>query len=354
MFSIIDRYLFKQLIGAIFIVLLVIGGLDFVFAFLAELEDVSAHYALPQISLYMLGILPRRLYELLPFCCLIGCLMGLGSLASSHELTALRSAGLSMARLIRLVIQPGLVLVIGGFILGEFIAPVMEKNAQSQRAIALGKMTNTANQYGFWQREGGQFLHVLAVQPDGELNQITRYQLNQALQMESISVAESARYENGQWTLYDVATTRFDRTQISLQQRESEPWETKLTPDTVSLVIMDPDRLSISALYRYTHYLKRQGVNTSEYDLAFWTKTLQPVSIIALIVLGVSFVFGPLREVNIGLRILSGVITGLIFMIAQNLLGPASGVFGFPPLIAVLIPPALALIIGLRVLSRAR
>ncbi|MBL4584778.1 MAG: LPS export ABC transporter permease LptG [Pseudomonadales bacterium] len=354
MFSIIDRYLFKQLIGAMFLVLLVIGGLDFVFAFLAELEDVSDHYALPQIGLYMLGILPRRIYELLPFCCLIGCLIGLGGLASSHELTAIRSAGASMVRLVKMVLQPTLVLIIGGFVLGEYIAPVMEKNAQSQRAIAKGKMSSGASRYGFWQHEKEQFLHVLAVQPNGELNTITRYQLDESRQVQSISIAQSARYEDEQWTLYDIATTTFSEDQVRYSETASQPWSTELTPDTVSLVIMDPDRLSISALYRYTQYLAQQGVNTAEYDLAFWKKTLQPVSIIALIVLGISFVFGPLREVNIGLRILSGVIIGLIFMIAQNLLGPASGVFGFPPLIAVLIPPVIALAIGLRVLSKVR
>lgn len=354
MFSIIDRYLFKQLIGAMFLVLLVIGGLDFVFAFLAEIEDISAHYGLTQISLYMLGILPRRIYELLPFCCLIGCLMGLGNLAGSNELTAIRSAGVSMIRLVRLVIQPGLVLILSGFILGEYIAPTMEKNAQSQRAIAQGKMTSAASQLGFWQREAGQFVHVLAVQPNGELNQITRYQLDQERRVTSISVAQSARYEDNQWMLYDLSTTLFEPSRVTQQQLDSAVWNTNLTPDTVSLVIMDPDRLSISALYQYTRYLKHQGVNTAEYDLAFWTKTLQPVSIIALIVLGISFVFGPLREVNIGLRILSGVLVGLVFMIAQNLLGPASGVFGFPPVIAVLIPPLIALMIGLRVLSKVR
>ena len=339
---------------AMCVVLLVIGGLDFIFTFLAELEDISDNYGLPQVGLYILGTLPRRLYELIPFCCLIGCLMGLGNLASSHELTAIRSSGVSMAKLVRLVIQPGLVLVLGGFILGEYVAPVMERNAQSQRAITQANNANIANRYGFWQRNEDQFLHVRAVQPNGDLNHITRYQLDDNLKVEWISVAASALHRGGEWTLYDINTTHFSEKRVTYQSYVSEKWDTKLSPDTVSLVIVDPDRLSISALYRYTRYLSAQGGDTSEYELAFWKKSLQPFSIIALIVLGISFVFGPLREVNIGLRILSGVIIGLVFMVMQNLLGPASGVFGFSPLIAVLIPPTLALALGLRGLSKAR
>ena len=336
------------------LVLLVIGGLDFIFSFLAELEDISDTYGLPQIGLYMLGTLPRHLYELIPFCCLIGCLVGLGGLASSHELTAIRSSGVSMAKLVRLVIQPGLVMILGGFILGEYIAPEMEKNAQSQRATTKASGASIASRFGFWQRNEDQFLHVRAVHPSGDLTQITRYQLDKNLQVKWISIAESARNEHGRWTLYDITTTHFNEMGVTRRSLTSEPWETDLSPDTVSLVIMKPGRLSISALYRYTRYLVEQGANTSEYELAFWKKTLQPVSIIALIVLGISFIFGPLREANIGLRILSGVIIGLVFMIIQNLLGPASGVFGFSPLIAVLIPPALALALGLRGLSKVR
>ena len=34
-----------------------------------------------------------------------------------------------------------------------------------------------------------------------------------------------------------------------------------------------------------------------------------------------SFVFGPLRSVSMGLRLFTGVVTGVVFMILQNLMG---------------------------------
>jgi lipopolysaccharide export system permease protein len=44
---------------------------------------------------------------------------------------------------------------------------------------------------------------------------------------------------------------------------------------------------------------------------------------------------------------------GFVFKIGQDLLGPSSLVFGFPPLLAVLIPAAICALAGLVMLRRA-
>ena len=75
--------------------------------------------------------------------------------------------------------------------------------------------------------------------------------------------------------------------------------------------------------------------------------------LVSLVLVGISFVFGPLRSVSMGLRIFAGVITGVVFMIVQNLMGPSSLVFGFPPVLSVLIPIAICLLIGMALLRRA-
>ncbi|MGB2130167.1 MAG: LptF/LptG family permease, partial [Marinobacterium sp.] len=103
----------------------------------------------------------------------------------------------------------------------------------------------------------------------------------------------------------------------------------------------------------YSRYLEEQGVNADSYLLAFWSKLLQPLAILALVLIGVSFIFGPLRSVTVGQRVIAGVVFGLVFKFAQDLLGPASTVFGFPPLIAVVIPILLCTGAGLWLLRRA-
>ena len=109
----------------------------------------------------------------------------------------------------------------------------------------------------------------------------------------------------------------------------------------------------MDSLHRYVQFLEQQKRDTSTYQLALWSKLLQPLTIIALVLVGISFVFGPLRESTMGFRIFIGVVTGVLFRIGQDMLGPSSLVFGFPPVIAVLLPIVVCMLVGLLLLRRA-
>jgi lipopolysaccharide export system permease protein len=67
-----------------------------------------------EASNFVLLTAPRRLYDMLPMAALIGCLIGLGSLASSSELTIMRAAGVSIGRIVWAVMKPMLVLMLVG------------------------------------------------------------------------------------------------------------------------------------------------------------------------------------------------------------------------------------------------
>jgi lipopolysaccharide export system permease protein len=93
-------------------------------------------------------------------------------------------------------------------------------------------------------------------------------------------------------------------------------------------------------------------LNANYYMLEFWRKIFQPLSILSLVLVAISFVFGPLREVTMGFRVFAGVIVGVIFWTLQELLGPASLVYNFSGLIAVVVPIVLSTLFGIALLRR--
>jgi lipopolysaccharide export system permease protein len=153
--------------------------------------------------------------------------------------------------------------------------------------------------------------------------------------------------------LQDVTTTHFRSDKTEVVNLPSERWDIQLSPQLLSTAVLEPDALSITGLWHYSHYLAAQGLNNGPYWLAFWTKVLKPVVTMALVLMAISFIFGPLRSVTLGLRIFTGVLVGFTFQIVQDLLGPSSLVFGFPPLLAVLIPTAICALAGFWMLRRA-
>ena len=68
--------------------------------------------------------------------------------------------------------------------------------------------------------------------------------------------------------------------------------------------------------------------------------------------LAISFVFGPLRSATMGFRVFVAIAMGMGFTIVQRIMGPASLLYGFSPLIAVLLPVVLCALIGVILLRR--
>ncbi|MDY0206946.1 MAG: LPS export ABC transporter permease LptG [Pseudomonas sp.] len=349
----LDRYIGHSVFVAIIAVLGVITGLALLFAFIDELNDIGGAYTLLDVASYVGLTAPQRMYDMLPMAALIGCLVGLGSLASNSELTVIRAAGVSIRRIVWAVMKPMLVLMLVGLLIGEYLAPWTSSMAQANRSLAQSVGKAQSSKHGLWHRQGNEFIHINAVQQGGQLIGVTRYVFDDEQRLTRSSFAKQALYQEGYWQLEDVVYTELKERSSQITQAASERWDVEITPELLNTVVMEPDTLPISGLWQYAHYLNEQGLNANRYWLAFWVKVLQPLVTAALVLMAISFVFGPLRSVTLGQRVFTGVVVGFVFRIAQDLLGPASLVFGFAPIVAVILPALICAGFGFWLLRRA-
>lgn len=351
----LDRYIGTTVFVSILAVLGVILGLAELFAFVDQLGQIDESYTLTEALKFVLLTAPSRGYDMLPMAALIGCLVGLGTLASNSELTIMRAAGVSLQRIVWAVMKPMLVLMFAGILVGEYVIPYTETAAQSGRALAQSGNGSQSSKSGLWHRQGHEFIHINVVRPDGVLLGVTRYDFDENRRLQTASFARQAVFENNQWQLQSVTTTVLHAAEkrSEVVSKPSEAWNIQLSPQLLNTVVMEPEALSITGLWDYIHYLQEQGLNSNRYWLAFWTKILQPLVTAALVLMAISFIFGPLRSVTLGQRVFTGVLVGFTFRIAQDLLGPSSQVFNFPPLLAVLVPAAICAFLGTLLLKRA-
>ncbi|HAX10523.1 MAG TPA: LPS export ABC transporter permease LptG [Marinobacter hydrocarbonoclasticus] len=349
----IDGYVMRTVGGAMFLVMVVVLSLDVIFAFIAELEDTRNEYQTLQALWYVALTLPRRIYDYLPLGAFMGCLVGLGSMASSSELTVIRAAGVSLKRIVWSAMKPALIVVLLGVAIGEYVAPITERIAQSDKAVALGAGSRMASAEGVWHREGNTFMHLNAVQPNGVLHGVSMFRFDDARQLQVASFAERAIYQGDYWLLENVTSTRIEPERTVRDVSASLRWETGLSPSVLSVLIVKPENLSMTGLYTYAAYLGEQGLSAAQYWLAFWKKALMPLATAVMVLVAISFVFGPLRSVTMGFRVFTGLLVGLLFKYMQDLLGPMSMVYGFNPLIAVLAPIVVNGIVGAVLMRRA-
>ena len=86
--------------------------------------------------------------------------------------------------------------------------------------------------------------------------------------------------------------------------------------------------------------------------MSFWSKALQPVAVLGLVLVALAFVTGPLREAGLGARLGAGIAVGLAFKYLVDVFGPMSVVFSIPPWLAMAVPVALSWIAGIVLVRR--
>ena len=299
----------------------IIVALDSLFNFIYELEFLKGNYQVFQALQFIVTTSPRRFYEYLPMAILLGTLIGLGLLANSGELSVIRAAGVSTLRVSWMVLRPVLFLMILSIPLGEYLAPYSEQVAQSNRSLATSGGEALSSKNGFWHREGDEFIHINTAQPNGVIYGLTRYRFSEDHKLAESLFVERAVFQGEHWSLQGVHGTRFDENGTETFERSGGDWTTSLTPQLLSVVVLDPNRLAMSKLWTYSRYLKAQGLETADYMLSFWQKLLMPVATMGMVLIAISFVFGPLREVTMGLRVAAGIVAGLTFHYGQQFLG---------------------------------
>ena len=351
----LNQYLFSRLLTSVLMVLLVICSLDILSKFIDELDNITNNYTFLEVCIHLALNIPGSIYRYMPFATLVGVLIGLGSLASTSELIIMRAAGVSLLRLAFSVIKPVLLLIIVVLLLAEYVIPTAGQYSENRRDIKRqGIKTEQSSYGGLWNHEGNEYMHFNSVQANGQLLEVTRYNFDAKNELTSTSFAQSAIYINGQWQEENIVETVITESVIEQHSYQTRPWNIQLSPALLSVLVQQPEDLSISKLYFYIAYLEQQNIDNSAYKLSFWNKILQPLAIISLVVISISFIFGPLREVTMGYRIFSGVVVGIIFQLTQKLLGPTSLVYGFAPLVAVLIPIIFCFGLGFFLLLRNR
>lgn len=364
----VERYIAKVVFSSFAALALIILGLDLLFSFLSELDDLRNKYQMLDALIFMLLTTPRRLYEYLPLLAMIGALVGIGRLANNSELVILRAAGMSTYRIVFSVMKAAFILMLFGFLLGQMVVPATEEYAQRTKAEKMtdGNAQIVGKDRGFWHKESNEFVHFALVEPSGRLHGITRYQFNDQNELQTMEYSKRAEYSDNQWHLYETTRTQFVVTDADQSENQFESnkktqvdviaeqqWDVSLQPALLSIIVLKPDYLAMTDLYSLSNYLEVQGLDSSAFKLSFWRKAYQPLAIGALVLIGISFVFGPLRSVAMGTRLFYGIITGLVFKYLQDFMGPAASVFGIEAWLAALIPIALCTLVGFIMIRRA-
>lgn len=346
-----DRLVASHVLMALAAVWSVLVGFDTITALAGELGNMAEDdYGFTQILVYAVFTLPRRAYTLFPTAAVIGALLGLGAMAASSELTALRAIGLSRTRICVAAAVVIVVLTALMALVAESIGPAGEQYAQSHSLRARGGDVSSVRGSGLWAREGSTFLNAKRSEVSGrgagttiELGDVTLYEFDDGGRLASIAQAQRAEHRDGGWALYDIHRARFGRSDVVSEDVAEEHWVSSLNPDVLKLGVSKPRYLRLVELRNSLDYLERNQLDQGEFSTAYWSRIFYPFSTIALCLAALPFAFGTLRSGGFGKRLFVGIVLGIGMFTVQTLTVNLAQVYhldlrlayGMPPLLVV-------------------
>lgn len=349
----LNGYIARSVIGGTLLALLVLTGLDTLFAFIGEMDDMGGRDGLAQALVYTSLTVPRRAYELFPTCVLLGSLLSLGTLAANSELIAMRAAGVSIARIVRSVLRAGVMMLVLAVVVGELVAPASEQRAQTLRAMAHSEQMHM-RAGGLWAKDGQRFLNVGAVMPDLRLLDLRIYELDDARRLIRLTEVDAARYEGDRWVLSGIRRSHVSEEGVRGEYAEEERWTRLLAPELFNVLAVEPRQMSAAALARYVGYLSDNRLDSAHYELAFWLRFSTPLSSLVMLLLAIPFVFGSLRTGSAGQRLFIGLLIGVGFHLLNRTLNHMGIVYGLPPLLSASLPLLIFFGVALLALRRVR
>jgi lipopolysaccharide export system permease protein len=345
MFKRVDRLVAMAVLTSVGLTWTIIVALTAFRIFIVELNDVGqGQYTLAKAATYVLLTVPRRFYDLFGNAALIGGLMGLGGLANSGELTALRAAGLSKLRICASVALGLGMLTIGVVILGETLGPFGERKAQTLQLAAKSKDVALAKGGALWARDGDTVISARRARTHGsnggvELDGVRVFEFDPDGRLRSFSLADGAVHTQDDWTLANVRRTEFGEAAAVSTQQASTTWKSGLDPRLLALGIIQTQYMPLRDLDRNIAYLQRNKQDASSFISAYWARLFYPLDVLVLAFCAVPFAFGALRSGGLSKRLFIGIVLALGFYFLQSAIVSLGTVYNMNPAVSNLIPP---------------
>ena len=353
--KLLDRYIAKTVLASTALVTLVLAGLQIFMLFVEQLDDMGkGDYSIVQAALFVFLQMPYQVYLFFPMACLLGCLIGLGVMASHHELVVMRAAGMSIGQVALAVLKSALPVIICVTILSETMMPGMIRFANDLKVQALsgGQTLRTAK--GGWGRHQNDFINIGTVLPDNVLEHVSQFHFDDSHHLRVARKIDKIEYINGLWQAHGIAETDIQDNKTRVRSLSSMDWDVALKPGVLSVGGSEPDEMTLLSLYQFIRAQKASHQSTQNYQLVFWQRIVQPFTTVVMMVLAIPFVFGPLRSSTMGSKLLAGATVGFGFHIINRFLGSVSQVYQFSPEVAAIGPACLFALLGLYLMRRVK
>jgi lipopolysaccharide export system permease protein len=243
---------------------------------------------------YFLLKVPAISFQIAPLAILMATLLTFGLLARGHEVTAMRSCGVSLLWIASpfIVFAAGISLVL--LIFSSTVIPLAANKSEEIRTLRIEKKTPAAavKLSQPWTRVGtDSLMHVTTVSVGGELlGTVSLFQFGRDFQLAGMTDAAEARYSDSTWTLFQGQHRQFspDGT-VSTTLFDSRPIALTLIPDDFTTWLGgDSELMTFHDIRAYSRRRQQQGTQAARLKTDYYSRIAFPFVTVVMVLVGIA------------------------------------------------------------------
>jgi len=349
----LEMYVAKTILASISMVVLILAGLQIFIVLVKQFGDLGkGSYGIMQAFWFVLEQLPYEVYLFFPMACLMGCLIGLGVMASNSELVVMRSAGLSIWQITLSVFKSAVLIIVVVTLLGETIIPQLMQTANDNKLMALNDGQTLRTSKGVWLRIRNDFITVGEVVSNRELRRVYQFRFDALHHLKLSRRIAKIQYLDGVWKATHIQETTIKEPHTQVRKLIAMDWDVKIKPAIFNTGNNLSAEMTLHELWQFLRAKKATHQEALGYELSFWQRIFQPLTTLVMMMIAIPFIFGPLRESTMGSKLLVGAAVGFGFNILNRFFGPLSLVLQWPPVVCAIIPTILFSLLGIYLMRR--
>ncbi|MFH1336267.1 MAG: LptF/LptG family permease [Candidatus Zixiibacteriota bacterium] len=384
---ILDKYLIRQFCFVLLFSLIAFWVIFLIVDLVENLDKfIDRHTTLLVVIKYYLFYTPYIVVLALPVAMLLSCLFSLGQMAKHNELTAMKSAGISLYRILFPLFVLSFMISVLTLIVGESVIPFTYQKMMGVKTVEIEKGKRDADlllQDVFVQGSGGIIFHLASYDTKAKMGTDVLVQRFEDNRIKEEIQAKKVRWNNNGWLFENgvemvfsdslVVAPAFDSVGRSDTSSPAPPpqerivsgiekyeafdkllrLDLKVKPEALTKRQKKPDEMGYFELYKYVKTKKRSGQLVAKEATDLNLKISFPLVNFIIVLFGAPIAANPKRS---GLAI-GFAISLFIAFVYYTLIRMAQS-FGYseklPPLLAAWITNILFAILGVILLIKAK
>jgi lipopolysaccharide export system permease protein len=291
--GILDLYLARSFLRVLFSSLLVMTMLFMIVDLFDRAEAIfESEASLWTVARYFFYKIPLSVSRIIGFATLFSTLFGLGMLARSHEITAMRASGVSVQRISLPLLGLSLAVCAATFFLNESLVP-----AFSQRADAIYKSEIKNKQqpslFGnrdIWLRGEGSFINIDYFDTGANaLQDVTIFLLKRDFSLDGFVEIPRSHWNGKKWEVEKAVEWRFLPDGKMATRKIAVPPPIAETPDDLKLLAREASEFTYFDLQKQIADMKAKGIDTTAYEVDLQMKLALPFISPLMVLIAVPF-----------------------------------------------------------------